>query len=150
MDGTGAPVDDAVLEGTANRARTHSLVETVRTEQTESTVSMVVLELDGDRYPDRVQAASVEIQWYTNGDYNFHYVETHAAADRSTTADGVWQCRWDRHPNPHTTRSHFHPPPAADSESAVSDQPTERHPAAMFTRTLANVRERIDDLWELK
>jgi hypothetical protein len=69
-----------------------------------------------------------------------HYVETHS--------DRAWQCRWDRHQNPHTQRTHFHPPPAADSTAAVPDQPPDHHPSAIVTRTLANIRDRIEDLWE--
>jgi len=102
---------------------------------------MVRAELDRDRYPDPIAEARVEIRGYTNGDYTFHYVETHTASD-------IWQCRWDRHQNPHTTRTHFHPPPAARSADAVPDRPADRHLSALFTRTLANVRQRIDELWE--
>jgi hypothetical protein len=104
-------------------------------------VSMVVGILDPDRYPPHTQEARLEIQWYTNGDYNFHYVETQDAGD-------IWQCRWDRHPNPHTQRMHFHPPPTARSNDAVPDSPADHHPSALFTRALANIRQRIDSLWQ--
>jgi hypothetical protein len=71
----------------------------------------------------------------------FHYVETHADGDR-------WQCRWDRHPNPHASRTQFHPPPDARSEEGVADSPDGIHPDGLFSRTLANVRERIADCWD--
>jgi hypothetical protein len=45
-------------------------------------------------------------------------------------------------------RAHFHPPPAAQSEDAVPDNPTAHHPSALFTRTLATIRQRIETLWE--
>lgn len=141
MSSSAAPIDDAVLGTIAERARTHSLIETVRTEQTGGMLSMVSAILDSDRYPPRIQEARLDIQWYTNGDYNFHYVETHESG-------AVWQCRWDRHPNPHTQRTHFHPPPAAQSGDAVPDNPTAHHPSTLFTRTLANIRQRIETLWE--
>jgi len=141
MDGSAAPIDDSVLELLAERARTHPLVETVRTEHTGGILSLVVVELDRNRYPDRIQAARIEIRWYTNGDYNFHYIETH-------TADEIWQCRWDRHLNPHTARTHFHPPPNASSADAIADQPTDFHPNYLFTRTVANVRQRIAAVWD--
>jgi hypothetical protein len=140
MDEPAAPIDSTALDAICDRARTHSLVEQIRREQTGSSVSMVVLRLSTDRYPEYVQEARVEIQWYTNDDYNFHYVEQHASED-------IWQCRWDRHPNPHTARAHFHPPPEADSTAAIADQPEDQHPSAMFTRTFANIRDRIADLW---
>jgi len=141
MDGSAAPIDSAILDMLSNRAQTHSLVETVRTEQTGGMTSLVMVKLDGERYPNSIKKGRIEIQWYTNGDYNFHYIETHTAGD-------IWQCRWDKHVNPHTTRIHFHPPPEASSTDAIPDQPSDCHPAAIFTRTLANVRQRIGDLWE--
>lgn len=141
MGDVSGPIDGAILEDFRDRARTHELVESVHTERTGGTPSMLVVEFDPDRYPSHVTEATLEIQWYRNDDYNLHYVETH-------TPDGVWQCRWDRHPNPHTSRTHVHPPPGARSSDAVSDDPDECYPAYIFTRTLANVRDRIDDLWE--
>jgi hypothetical protein len=141
MSSSAAPIDDAVLETIAERARMNPLIKTVQTEQTGGMVSMVVAILDLDRYPQQIQEARLEIQWYTNGDYNFHYVETKDSGN-------IWQCRWDRHPNPHTQRMHFHPPPAARSKAAVPDSPVDHHPSALFTRTLANIRQRIESLWE--
>lgn len=135
-----APIDSAVLETVRDRLRTHPLVESVRTESTGSSISQVVAALDPDRYPAEVEAARIEIRWYENDDYNFHYVETDSAGS-------VWQCRWDRHPNPHATRTHFHPPPAARSAEAVDDHPKSRQPMALLTRTLANIRDQIDDHW---
>lgn len=140
MSSSAAPIDDAILETIAERARTHSLTKTVRTERTGEMISMVVAILDSDRYPPNVQEARLEIRWYTNGDYNFHYMETQDSGE-------VWQCRWDRHPNRHTQRMHFHPPPAVRSADAVPDSPADHHPSALFTRTLANIRQRIKDLW---
>ncbi len=75
MCSSAAPIDDAILRTIAERARTHSLIETVRTERTDGMLSMVVAVLDLDRYPPDIREARLEIQWYTNGDYNFHYVE---------------------------------------------------------------------------
>jgi len=68
MDGSAAPIDDAVLELIVDRAQTHSLVEAVHTEHTGGVTSLVTIELDCDRYPDNIQDARIEIQWYTNGD----------------------------------------------------------------------------------
>jgi hypothetical protein len=141
MDGSAAPIDDSILELLAERARTHPLAETVHTEYTSGILSLVIVELDRNQYPDRIQGARIEIRWYTNGDYNFHYVETHSS-------DEIWQCRWDKHVNPHTTRTHFHPPPQAGSADAIADQPSDCHPSDLFTRTMANIRQRIGDVWD--
>ena len=140
--GTAAPIDEAVIERFFERSQTHPLVETVTGDRTGGTLTLVRVTFDLDQYPDRVQGAKLELRWYANGDYNFHYTETHASGDS-------WQCRWDRHPNPHTTRTHFHPPPAARSRDAIPDSPTDHHPSAMFARTFANIRARIEDLWDV-
>ena len=50
----------------------------------------------------------LDVTWYTSGAYRFHYVD----AD-----DGNW--RFDKHPNPHSAETHFHPPPDAPSETAT-------------------------------
>lgn len=140
MDRPAAPIDTAVLRTLRDRLQTHRLVETVRTEPTDNPISQIVVTLDADRYPSQIATVRLEIQWYKNDDYNFHYIETE-------NDDTVWQCRWDRHPNPHTSRTHFHPPPAANSADAISDKPANRQPAAMLTRTLAAISDRIDDHW---
>ena len=133
---SGAPIDGAVLETFRERLGTHSLVARVETEQVGGTPSIIVGHFDADRYPETVTAARIEIQWYVDDDYNFHYVEVHS--------DGsVWQCRWDRHPNPHAADAHFHRPP----EAGTTDVVDEVYPTDMLTRTLANVRERIDQCW---
>lgn len=139
--GSSAPVDDGVLGELCDRAVTHPLVARVERDRTAGTLSTVVLVLDDVQYPGWVEEARLDIRWYTNGDYTFHYIETHADGDR-------WQCRWDRHPNPHTSRAHFHPPPDAHSEDAVPDSHDGAHPDGLFSRTLANVRERIADCWD--
>lgn len=133
MGTNAAPIDEAVLETISERSRDHPLIKTVTGKRSGGTLTQVTVSFDSDQYPDRVQAARLEIRWYTNGDYTLHYIETHHS-------DEAWQCRWDRHPNPHTTRTHFHPPPAARSNDAVPDSPPDRHPSAMFARTLATVR----------
>ena len=141
MDANAAPIDEAVLETVYQRSRAHPLIEAVDGDRSSGTLTQVTVSFDPGQYPEQVRAARLEIQWYTNGDYNLHYIETHRS-------EREWQCRWDRHPNPHTTRTHFHPPPTARSNDAVPDSPSDRHPSAMFARTLANVRARIEDLWD--
>ena len=140
MGSTAAPIDKSVLETIYQRAETHPLTQSIQSDRTGRTLTQVAVLFDTDQYPENIQAARIEIQWYRNGDYNFHYIETHSTGDD-------WQCRWDRHPNPHTTRTHFHPPPTACSNDAVPDSPSDRHPSTMFARALASIRTRLEDLW---
>ena len=53
-------------------------------------------------------SARVDIQWSELGMYSFHYVDS-AGINR----------RFDRHPNTHSPKIHFHPPPDATHEDAV-------------------------------
>lgn len=50
--------------------------------------------LSGDYYPNGA-STRFEIRWYRNDDFTVHYQEE--------WRDGVWKCRWDRHPNAHNS-----------------------------------------------
>jgi hypothetical protein len=141
-DGSTAPLDREVLDALYERGREHSLVADAEFESGTVTVRSLVLTLDGSQYPETVVSATFTIRWFENDDYSFHYCERHP--DESPT---LWECRWDRHPNPHATRTHFHEPPHADDSAVVNDPVSELHPSATFARTMANVRERIETLW---
>lgn len=64
-------------------------------------------------------AGRLDIRWFTTGDFSFHYTEHHENGEH-------WECRWDRHPNAHDTRLHFHEPLSA-TEVVDLDLPA-RHP----------------------
>lgn len=134
-----APIDAAVLDLFRERARTHPLVGRIEAKSDFDAISTLVLRFEEDRYPESVSGARLEIQWYENGEYNFHYHESHENGR-------VWQCRWDRHPNSHSTDAHFHRPSNADTSDVVADPTASTYPEEMLTRTLANVRQRIDEL----
>ncbi|SDQ20390.1 hypothetical protein [Natronobacterium texcoconense] len=63
-------------------------------------------------FADGIGAADwcrLDVTWYTSGAYRFHYVDE----------TGVnW--RFDNHPNPHSPLRHFHEPPDAEPDTAVS------------------------------
>lgn len=92
--------------------------------------------LDVEQYPESVAEARLEVRWFRNGDFSIHYVEVHR--------DGRhWQCRWDRHENPHDDRLHFHPPP--DAENAV-DLDCSPYVRDVVPTVVQWVEERIADL----
>ena len=96
------------------------------------------IELSGDYYPGSV-SAHIEIRWYRNDDFNFHYQEEHE--------DITWLCRWDRHPNTHNSREHFHPPPSASRTDAEDAQwPADHRDVSQLV--LDCIEERIETLWE--
>ncbi|SDR29626.1 hypothetical protein [Natronobacterium texcoconense] len=101
--------------------------------------------LDRDRYPPPIERARVDVRWYTTDDFSIHYVET--AADEHPTASGKrWECRWDRHPNPHNSRCHFHRPP--DGTDSTDLELPSLHPIDVLSTVIAALEDRIDRLWE--
>ena len=94
--------------------------------------------LDAGRYQDSVNAAHLDIRWFTTGDFSVHYVEEHERGVR-------WECRWDRHPNTHNSRLHFHEPPSA---TEVSDlELPSLHPLELSATVLTALEQRIERLW---
>ena len=94
--------------------------------------------LDAESYPDVVRTARLDVRWFTTGDFSAHYIEEHGDGKR-------WECRWDRHPNTHTTRLHFHEPPSAAQITAL-ELPS-LHPLEVYATVLTAVEQRIETLW---
>lgn len=72
------PIDTAVLEMFHERVRTHLLIDQINGVRKNDALTTLILDLDDDRYPPIILSASLEIQWYENDKYNFHYREKHA------------------------------------------------------------------------
>lgn len=97
--------------------------------------------LDAGRYPDDVTAARIDIRWFTTGDFSFHYVEDHDSG-------ASWECRWDRHPNEHNSRLHFHEPPTASTVTDLDLDLASLHPLDVYSTVLTAVEQRIESVWE--
>lgn len=93
---------------------------------------------DAGRYSDSVAAARLDIRWFRTGDFSLHYVEEHNEGNQ-------WECRWDRHPNTHNTRLHFHKPPSA-TEITDLELPS-LHPLEVYSTVLAAIEQRLETLW---
>ena len=94
--------------------------------------------LDDGRYPKSVTAARLDIRWFTTGDFSVHYVEEKQDGNH-------WECRWDRHPNTHSTRLHFHQPP---SGTEVTDlELSSLHPLEVYSTVLTAIEQRLKALW---
>jgi hypothetical protein len=89
------------------------------------------------RYPATVETARLDIRWFASGDFSLHYVETIAA--------GQWECRWDRHPNPHNARLHFHRPP--DGGEITDLTWPSLHPIDVLSTVIAAIEQRIEQHW---
>jgi hypothetical protein len=89
-------------------------------------------------YPATINEATLYVRWYTNDDFKMHYREVHP--------EYAWECRWDRHPNPHNTRDHFHPHPDAPTPGDDASWPTDHRDVLRLV--LDEIEARIAALWE--
>jgi len=136
-DGGGtAPIDRPVLEYLRERLQTTPQVAAATITDQQGHLELRVA-LDDAYYPENATDATLSVRWYANDDFTIHYRE-----DRS---DGDWECRWDRHPNTHNTRSHFHPPPDAVTPGEDRHWPTDVRD--VIEAVLDDVEERIEALW---
>lgn len=134
--GSPAPVDRPVLEFLRERLVATRQVDTATITDATGHLELRVT-LASTYYPDTIERAVLAVRWYTNDDFKIHYRETHA--------DSTWECRWDRHPNPHNDRDHFHPPPTASTPGEDRSWPTDHRD--VLGLVLDETEERIADLW---
>jgi hypothetical protein len=134
--GQPAPIDRPILEFLQTR-----LDATVQVSHATITDGSGHLALDvvftPSFYPASVDDAELTVRWYANDDFTLHYREEYAAH--------TWECRWDRHPNPHNTRAHFHPPPTAATPGEDATWPTDHRD--VLTLVLGEIEDRITTLW---
>lgn len=93
--------------------------------------------LAADRYPDTATTARIDVRWFATGDFSIHYVETRD--------DGRWECRWDRHPNAHNSRVHFHEPPTG--ATVLDLDLLSLHPLEVYATVLDAIERRIEAVW---
>lgn len=114
------------------------LVETTAFEPDVHTPRRLVAHLDATLYPASVTEARLDIRWFTSGDFSIHYVESGAEGP-------MWECRWDRHPNEHNTRLHFHRPPDCSDVDDLSL--SSLHPLEVYSTVLEAVSQRLGAHW---
>ena len=142
------PPTDGGGETTGSPDRqTHRLIERILTDEptvasTEFTPGsyeprLLRALLDTGRYPATVDAARLDIRWFTTGDFSIHYIETYD--------NKHWECRWDRHPNSHNDRLHFHQPPDGNDVADISLESV--HPLDVLSTVLAAIEQRITQQW---
>ena len=99
----------------------------------------LVCTYDAGLYPVSVDEAYLQITWFKNDDFYVHYQENWADSNEKT-------CRWDRHPNDHNTRDHYHPLPEAATPGR--DDSYSRNWKDVVSRVLREVDARIGEFWE--
>jgi hypothetical protein len=135
--GSPAPIDRPILEFLQTRLRATRQVDQAIITDASGHLELQV-SFESSYYPSTVTEATLTVRWYSNDDFKIHYREIHS--------ERVWECRWDRHPNPHNTRDHVHPPPAPPTPGDDASWPTDHRD--VLTRVLDEIEERIAALWD--
>lgn len=136
-DADSAPVDFALLRTIHSRLRGTERFREAEL-RPEYAPNSIVLRYDLGYFPQEVEDAFLQVRWYTNDDFNVHYEERYTDCD-------VWKCRWDRHPNEHNTREHFHPPP--DASTPGQDTAFSEDWRDMLSYVLGEIDEHIQVFW---
>jgi hypothetical protein len=131
------PVDTTLLDRIAARLARSARFADVQSRPPYAPTA-VVAHYDTGYFPGGVTGASLRIRWFENDDFSVQYVEQYWGG-------GSWECRWDRHPNDHNAREHFHPPPDAVTPGADRDYPDDWRD--VLAHVLGRLDERIEAFW---
>ena len=135
--GSPAPIDRPLLEFLQTRLRATRQVS--RAALTDTCGHLELLGVFAPSYyPASVDETTLTVRWDTNDDFTIHDHEVHS--------EHPCECRWDRHPNPHDTRDHFHPPPTAPPPGDDASWPIDHR--AVLRVVLEEVEDRITELWD--
>ena len=132
------PVDTELLDRIATRLGRSDRFEAVRT-RPQYAPNAVIAEYDLGYFPNGVSRAYLRIRWFETDDFSIHYSEQYRTSKS-------WECRWDRHPNDHNTREHFHPPPDAPTPGADKEYADEWRD--VLATVLTQLDARINAFWE--
>jgi hypothetical protein len=135
--GTG-PVDRQTLRLLETHLVDDELVETTGFEPDPHVPRVLTARLDSRRYQESMETARIDVRWFTGGDFSFHYLEGSSSGEH-------WECRWDRHPNDHNTRLHFHTPPTGANVRDFSELP--EHPLEVYSTVFTAIDRRLETLW---
>jgi hypothetical protein len=135
--GSPAPIDRPILEFLQTRLQATQQIAEATLTDAHGHLELSVTFADA-YYPASVDRAELAIRWYTNDDFKVHYREVHPG--------DAWECRWDRHPNPHNTRDHFHPPATAATPGEDASWPVDHRDVVALV--LDEIEDRIATLWD--
>lgn len=136
-DGVGG-IDSDVLDRIGRRLRGSARFSNVEYRPTYAP-SSVVADFDVGYFPAGVECAYLRIRWFESDDFSVHYSEQYRDGES-------WECRWDRHPNSHNDRGHFHPPPGAATPG--EDMVFASDWREVISRVVSELSERIQSFWE--
>ena len=132
------PIDVDILDRIATRLSGDDRFSTVA-RQPEYAPDSVILEYDLAYFPSTVDRAYLRLRWYVTDDFTIHYSEQYENWEG-------WECCWDRHPNDHNTRAHFHPPPDAGTPGEDADYSCDWRD--VLPTVITALDERIQAFWD--
>ncbi|MBP1923239.1 hypothetical protein J2751_002278 [Halorubrum alkaliphilum] len=132
------PTDTEILDRIATHLLRSERFDDIQT-RPEYAPNAVVADYDLEYYPGGVTRAYLRIRWFETDDFSIHYSEQYQT-------NNSWECRWDRHPNDHNTREHFHPPPDASTPGDDAEYPPEWRD--VLASVLSRLDERIEAFWD--
>ncbi len=131
------PTDTAILDRIAAYLVHSDRFSDIQT-RPESAPTAVIADYDLGYVPGGVTRAYLQIRWFETDDFSIQYSEQYQT-------DNEWECRWDRHPNDHNAREHFHPPPDASTPGEDADYPDDWRD--ILAIVLTHLDDRINAFW---
>lgn len=131
-----APIDRPILELMQTRLSATNQVERVSITDDSGHLELRLV-FASTYYPETVDEAILAVRWYTNDDFKIHYREVYSGY--------AWECRWDRHPNPHNSRDHFHASPDAATPGEDASWATDYRD--VLASIFDDIEQRIEQLW---
>ncbi|THE63416.1 hypothetical protein D8Y22_18385 [Salinadaptatus halalkaliphilus] len=132
------PPDRRTLQVLERQLEAEPLVAETTFEPTSDEPRVLQAQVDDEQFPPSVASVRLDCRWFVTNDFSVHYVET-------TVNEDHWECRWDRHPNAHDPRCHFHLPPAG-TETTDLELPS-LHPLDVLSTVVAAVEQRVEQRW---
>jgi hypothetical protein len=136
-DGDAPEIDRSVLKTIRDRLRTAPQIAAAEIVVADGQTKLEA-SLTAAATPTGIDRRFLDIRWYTNDDFRIQYQEE--------WEDRMWCQRWDRHPNAHNGRDHFHPPPDAATPGEDRAWPTAFQAVLGFV--VNDVRTRTESLWQ--
>ncbi len=132
------PIDMELLDRIAAHLARSNRFDDVQT-RPEYAPNAVIADYDLGYFPGGVTRAYLQIRWFETNDFSIQYSEQYQT-------DNEWECRWNRHPNDHNTREHFHPPPDALTPGEDVDYPIDWRD--VLATILTDLDDRIKAFWD--
>jgi hypothetical protein len=132
------PIDAEILDRIATRLARSDRFDDIET-RPEYAPNAVIADYDLGYFPSGITRAYLRIRWFETDDFTIHYSEQYQTGTE-------WECRWDRHPNDHNTREHFHPPPGALTPGDDAGYPDDWRD--VLATVLTDLDDRVKAFWD--